>query len=1232
MISNIAHFADIHISNDIKRHEEYREQFGKIYDLLRIHKPDRIVISGDLFHDKLQANNECKELAGELLNNLSTIAPVILTVGNHDINIKSLTRVSSTDVLVKLINNGKITYLTKSGFFPDDNVVWVNHSHLQKHINPWHSPKHEYDESKTYIDLFHDPVNACILDNGTCANKQSNRNMVDFKGDYGMFGDIHKFQYLNKQKTYAYCGSAIQQNFGEDTDKHGFMMWDISTGKSELIDVPNDHTLVTFSLNEGCDYDNINFDDALATDKSTFRVEWTDLYSAINLENEEKIKKYIRDKWNDNPIKFKKVKILQDIASSKKLSEAININDKVIQQEIFREYLTINKYGEDFIAEILRIDDVINSRLNESKSDGNITWNIDRFWMDNFKSYSEAEVDWSDIHGIIKIDGKNQKGKSTILDAICYILYGTTLYTNKIGGAKREKNSDNKYINNKRTLDYCSGGAVLDINGAKYTIVRKTERSWSKNKKTISSCSTTVDYYSGLEVSEANKEVDENRMKTQKYIETILGDFEDFVRLSLTTADNLNSLLSIDRATFIDSIIKDAGYDIFEKKLEELKKYKSELTTDDIKLNIDEKNKLFNQNTNDIDIISGEKSLLDECVAETRAKMSVLVKNKESEIKKLNKIDQDIASIDTDSLKEKINNHNISIDEQLNKFKSNADKCTKLKSDFDKESLNNLYKKKRVIDDNISDNKLKISQLNNDIQNERNTIDKVDNKIEDLKNNEITKLVDDIKNINKEIKTVSESFDAKVKEEVRAINDQIKDIQFSIRENQTEINNIKSMGLAVKKEISDTEDSDICLHCNRPYDENHLKHRQDSIDKLKSELEALFAEGKALVSKENSLKGKITVKEAEITAINGGEYTDAISVAESARNEAIKALKLDISGVENIISLVRSGDYSKSDKLMENINKGLTIKKKSLESILSLEHEITVTNAEIDDLKAKSSSHDKELLELENDRDEFNTFTEITAQNNEIKLKVENTKLVLENAKNRLDKYHEQLEAIDKNKLITATINSITDEITEQEAKEKSKAVESNKLSQEIAILTKANNDIQKDIAKYKDQVRRDELLKVYMSCVHRDGIPNMLIMKSKDLINKEISDLLVDCDFDVYLDDDIELKLVSDLTPGVEQSLLSSSGKERTFGAVALKLSLRTINNKSKNNFIFFDEIYGKLDNESVLDFNELLESAKRNMDKIIIIEHHAEIQSDCVFNVTKDNKGISKLEIINY
>lgn len=1229
MIKNVAHLADVHISNNIKRHDEYRIQFQKIYNKLKEMKPDRIVISGDITHDKLQANNECKELVGEFLTELSKISKVVLTLGNHDFNFKNKSRIPTPSVIIKLLNNKNIKYLTKSGFYEDDNVVWVNHSHLEKNVNPWDDIEYTKDKDKIYIDLFHDPVNGCISDTGFKMEKRTYKTVKDFKGDFAMLGDIHKYQFLDSKKTKAYCGSTIQQNFGESPDNHGFIFWDISNGDSEMIDITNEQTLITFNVTEGFDYNNIKFDDPLATHKSQFRIIWEDLSPNINLENEEKIKKYIRDKWNDNPIKWKKIRIFQNIASSKKISESLNVNDPKIQQDIFREYLEMNKYDKNFIEEILEIDDIITSRLEINNSVNNIEWNIDKFWFENFKSYEEEDVEWSHMNNsIIQINGKNQIGKSTLLDAICYIGYGTTLATHKLGGAKREKNGDNRYINNKRTLDYCLGGAILDINGEKYTISRKTKREWTK-KKTVKSASTIVDYWRGTEMTEENKETDENRIKTQKLIEEVLGDFEDFVRMSLTNADNLNSLISLDRATFIDSIIKDAGYDIFEKKLNEFKDYKKEVEKDKININLDDANVELDGLKELIKTLNIDKEDISKAIKEVTSKIDIVNKERDIEIKKLNKIDKDIANINVEDVNNKLEQYKKAIDNNISVQKSNNIKAKDLKQSYDKEELEKLYSTTKKIEDDILNNKLKISQLENVISDNNNTIEKVDDKIIVLKEKEISNLKSDITDKEREIKTLEKDFTNIVNEQIRNINSEITEKQYEIKNIETKLSNIKEKGIDIKKRISELENSKVCSECGREHEEDTLVHIRGKIDGLNVDIANLMVDVKKLQSDKKILEEDIDKLKDVISEIKDGNYNKELLQKQTEMNNSIDEINKSIDNINNIITEIENDDFTNATSLLENINKGLDIKKKSEEKIIETKSDIVNINNLIKEGIENKSKYSDDILVLEKEKEEVKSYEILMQENKELSLKIENIKLTIENAKTKIDRYYEQLKYIEENIEIDANIALLDNKISELKSEHEDENDRLNESIQEITLTNNTITDIENRINIFKEQVKKEELLKVYMSCVHRDGVPKMLILKSKELINKEISDLLCDCDFDVFFDDELNLKLVADVSPGVEQNLLESSGKERSFGAISLKLALRKINHKSKPNFMFLDEIYGKLDEESVNDFNELLMNAKKDIDKILIIEHHANINYDYLFNISKNSKGISSLSI---
>ena len=94
----IAHLSDIHIRKT-RRHEEYRIVLDNLLLSLESLAIDRIVIAGDLLHNKTDLSPEAVQLAGEYLNVLSDVAPIDLILGNHDCVINQHNRLDSLSLL-----------------------------------------------------------------------------------------------------------------------------------------------------------------------------------------------------------------------------------------------------------------------------------------------------------------------------------------------------------------------------------------------------------------------------------------------------------------------------------------------------------------------------------------------------------------------------------------------------------------------------------------------------------------------------------------------------------------------------------------------------------------------------------------------------------------------------------------------------------------------------------------------------------------------------------------------------------------------------------------------------------------------------------------------------------------------------------------------------------------------------------------------------------------------------
>lgn len=193
----IVHLADIHIRKSPQRHNEFKQVFQNLYKSLIIKKPDRIVLVGDLLHDKLNMQGEMIVLASEFLNNLTKIAPVRITMGNHDFQSSASKRIDAVGAIITVLKNPNIIYYNQTGFYEDGDVVWAVWHHGEKNNNPWTKVKnYQRIVGKTYIDLFHDPIQGAKNETGYEFNSKTYRSIKDFKGDFSFFGDCHKKQYL----------------------------------------------------------------------------------------------------------------------------------------------------------------------------------------------------------------------------------------------------------------------------------------------------------------------------------------------------------------------------------------------------------------------------------------------------------------------------------------------------------------------------------------------------------------------------------------------------------------------------------------------------------------------------------------------------------------------------------------------------------------------------------------------------------------------------------------------------------------------------------------------------------------------------------------------------------------------------------------------------------------------------------------------------------------------------
>ena len=262
MVKKIVHLADIHIRT-FRMHDEYKDVFKNLLKDVKtltegLERDEiRIVIAGDLVHQKIVISNEQLILGTWFLRALEQIAPVIIIAGNHDLLENNKDRMDSITPMVQFLPDANINFFKESKCYLDDNIVWCVYSIFEENARPdIESARVEFGDDKTYVGLFHAPLINAKTDIGYEIDHGAE--LDTFEGcDVVMLGDIHKRQSFNhKGIIVAYPSSLIQQNFGENVTKHGFLFWDVETKTYTEHDVENKSPYYQFKIKSLEDIEN----------------------------------------------------------------------------------------------------------------------------------------------------------------------------------------------------------------------------------------------------------------------------------------------------------------------------------------------------------------------------------------------------------------------------------------------------------------------------------------------------------------------------------------------------------------------------------------------------------------------------------------------------------------------------------------------------------------------------------------------------------------------------------------------------------------------------------------------------------------------------------------------------------------------------------------------------------------------------------------------------------------
>lgn len=236
----------------------YRKQFNLFLNEAKLQTNDithdevRIVITGDIAHQKINISNEQMMLTAWFLSELAKIGVVVIIPGNHDFLENNTERIDSITPIIEMLNNPWIRFYKDGGVYPDDSINWVVYSLYQHNQRPIF----DANEDKLYVGLFHGQIQGISTDLGFVF--EDGYDKLNFLGcDLILCGDIHKrqtFELIDHTKGYM-IGSMIGQDHGETIKHHGYGVYNIEDNKYTFHDLPNDQPFLHFLIKDIKDLD-----------------------------------------------------------------------------------------------------------------------------------------------------------------------------------------------------------------------------------------------------------------------------------------------------------------------------------------------------------------------------------------------------------------------------------------------------------------------------------------------------------------------------------------------------------------------------------------------------------------------------------------------------------------------------------------------------------------------------------------------------------------------------------------------------------------------------------------------------------------------------------------------------------------------------------------------------------------------------------------------------------------
>ena len=563
----IIHLSDIHIRLQAY-HEEYRECFENVYRDIENRKETEnnvlIVITGDLFHNKVELTAECITLAIDFLSGLSRRFPTFLIAGNHDALLNNPDRMDTLSGIFYQRHLPHFYYLKYTGMYHidlySDEPITFHVESLLGSMNNVETMEigagvrfetlpsvlgldREWEKNRINIGLYHGGVGKYKCQNNF--EMEGEKSLEEFRRfDMTMLGDIHIPQFLDKEKRIAYAGSLISQNCGEGGYEHGYLVWDTMTTSATFQRVVNHKAYISIYIREDKGELVLYHPEGERVWKDNGEEEMSEFWenvpkwARVTLYGTEKESFEKAEYWLEKAtmkthtftslkrhyVNKSKGGLCFDLLDSKKSNGMGGMEGMVWTPKDVDEFLNSQSVNySDKIREVLTLP------LRSLKETGRVdSWKILKVEGKHLFGYGDFLLDlemWSPPT-VVGIFGKNSFGKSTIIDILTLLLYSRIT---------RFSHGNSVPLDVIHRLEKKAEGKIwLEVDSERIMIHKKFSRTANDKVKTVQEIWKFPKNQKKGENGENGVRITlEDRKKMDKWVEMHLGSYEHFLNLCI---------------------------------------------------------------------------------------------------------------------------------------------------------------------------------------------------------------------------------------------------------------------------------------------------------------------------------------------------------------------------------------------------------------------------------------------------------------------------------------------------------------------------------------------------------------------------------------------------------------------------------------------------------------------------------------------------------------------------